>query len=80
MKRLLLMLVVLTTMVQSSHAVLKEENLEKTLSVLRLELIKRHQELSGQVTERRQQNLEIRNELIETMNKSSQNSLMLFEI
>ncbi len=78
MKRLLLMLVVLTTMVQSSHAVLKEENLEKTLSVLRLELIKRHQELSGQVTERRQQNLEIRNELIETMNKSNQNSLMLY--
>lgn len=60
------------------HAVLKEKNLEQTLSVLRQELIERHSELTDQVQEQRQQNKSIQNELMKTMQRSNQNSLMLY--
>lgn len=60
------------------HAVLKEKNLEQTLSVLRQELVIRYGEMTNQVQERRQQNRTIQNELMETMRRSNQNSLMLY--
>ena len=61
-----------------AQAVLKEENLDKTLGVLRLELVKRYGEVSGKLTERRVQNRAVQNELMETMKRSNQNSLMLY--
>jgi small-conductance mechanosensitive channel len=60
------------------HAVLKERNLEQTLSVLRQELISNYHEMEGQSQERRRQNKAIRNELMETMKRSNQNALMLY--
>jgi hypothetical protein len=58
--------------------VLKEKDLEQTLSVLRFELIERHKELSNSAGERRQQNTAVMKELMETMKRSNQNSLMLY--
>ena len=78
MKRLVILLLVLTAMVQSTQAVLKEKDLEQTLSVLRSELVERHQELSSQMGERRRQNQLLMDELIATMKQSNQNSLMLY--
>ena len=60
------------------QAVLKEKNLDQTLSVLRLELTEYHQDLASQVNERRQQTREIINHLQEAMKRSNQNSLMLY--
>ena len=78
MKRLFLLMLFALTMVPHAHAVLKEKDLEQTLSVLRFELIERHKELSNSAGERRQQNTAVMKELMETMKRSNQNSLMLY--
>jgi hypothetical protein len=53
-KRLLLLTVLLVSFFLDSLAVLKERDLEQTLSVLRSELTERHRELTLSVGERRQ--------------------------
>ena len=68
----------LFSMTLQAGAVLKETDLEQTLSVLRQELTDYHRELTGMAGERRQQNQQIINELMETMRQSNQNSLMLY--
>ena len=78
MKRLFFVLALLVTTVIEAGAVLKEKDLEQTLSVLRKELTESYREMSGQAGERRQQNQQIIRELIETMRLSNQNSLMLY--
>ena len=70
MKRLLLLLTILAAVWPSADAVLKEENLDETLGVLRLELVKRYGEMSGQASERRIQNKAIQNELMETISRN----------
>jgi len=77
-RRLFLLAFLLTVFFQDSFAVLKEKDLEQTLTVLRTELVKRHHELTGIVGERRQQNTEIMKEMMETVKRSNQNSLMLY--
>ena len=61
-----------------AHAVLKEKDLEQTLSILRTELTRYHRELTGQIDIRRQQNEAIRDQLIDVMQRSNQNSMMLY--
>ena len=78
MKRLLLLLALVGMMCPKAMAVLKEENLDETLGVLRLELVKRYNEVNGQIAERRLQNKAILNELMEMMRRSNQNALMLY--
>ena len=78
MKRLFFVLALLVTTVIEAGAVLKEKDLEQTLSVLRKELTESYREMSGQAGERRQQNQQIIRELIETLRLSNQNSLMLY--
>lgn len=78
MKRLLLLLVLVGMMCPKAMAVLKEENLDETLGVLRLELVKRYNEVNGQIAERRLQDRAILNELMEMMRRSNQNALMLY--
>jgi small-conductance mechanosensitive channel len=67
-------------LIQSANtfAVLKERNLEQTLSVLRAELTERHQELTLMAEQRKQQTKDIIQQLRETMKRSNQNSLMLY--
>lgn len=77
-KRILLLLVVLLSAFCNTNAVLKEKNLEQTLSVLREELVIRHKEQTDKSIERRRHNTQTLNELMEVIKSSSQNSLMLY--
>ena len=59
-------------------AVLKEQNLEQTLSVLRQELTESHTELNAMAEQRKQQTQNIIQQLRETIKRSNQNALMLY--
>ena len=78
MKRILATIIAITAILSSSHAVLKEKDLDQTLSVLRVELTNYQRELSNQANDRKQQTRDIVNELQETMKRSNQNALMLY--
>ena len=71
-----IMLVLLTTL--SAQAVLKEKDMSQTLQILRTELTNSHRELSQQMELSKKQSEKVRNQLIETMKRSNQNSLMLY--
>ena len=73
---LIILLVLLTTL--QSHAVLKEKDLPQTLQILRTELTNYHREMSILIKANRQQNEQTRNQLIDIMKSSNQNSLMLY--
>ena len=60
------------------HAVLKEKNLEQTLSVLRAELTETHHDLISMAEQRKQQTRDIIQQLRETIKRSNQNALMLY--
>lgn len=76
-KAFLVIISVLLTTLQG-HAVLKEKDLPQTLQILRTELTNYHFELSQMIEQNRQQNEQVRYQLIETMKRSNQNSLMLY--
>ena len=78
MKRLLITLLILTTGLFETYAVLKERDLEQTLEILRIELTEYYRELSDMNAERKAHNGQILNELIDIMKQSNQNSLMLY--
>ena len=78
MKRAFFILTILIVGLAESHAVLKERDLEKTLEILRTELIEYHRDLTNMTSERKQQNEQIFGQLMETMKQSGQNSLMLY--
>ena len=76
-KAIIIILLALLTTLQG-HAVLKEKDLPQTLQILRTELTNYHRELSQMIEKNRQQSELVRNQLIETMKRSNQNSLMLY--
>ena len=76
-KAFLLILFALLTTLQG-HAVLKEKDLPQTLQILRTELTNYHREMSMLIKVNRQQNEQVRNQLIDIMKSSNQNSLMLY--
>ena len=73
---LIILLAILTTF--QGHAVLKEKDLPQTLQILRTELTNYHRELSVQIERNREQSEMVRNQLIDIMKSSNQNSLMLY--
>lgn len=77
MKRLLTILLTLLVTL-GTQAVLKEKDLPQTLQILRTELTNYHNELSGQAEQNKKQSESVRNQLMETMLRSNQNSLMLY--
>ena len=77
MKKILSLLLVLMTTL-GAQAVLKEKNLQQTLQILRTELTTHHRELSQQIEMNRKQSEQVRQRLLETMQRSNQNSLMLY--
>ena len=77
MRKLITLFVVLL-MTLSAHAVLKEKDLQQTLQILRTELTAYHRELSSQIEMNRKQSEQVRQRLMETMQRSNQNSLMLY--
>ena len=78
MKRPILLLTLLFAFVLQSGAVLKEKDIEQTLSVLRQELTEYHQELTSQSSERQKQNEQTRRDMLETLKRANQNSIMLY--
>lgn len=75
LKRILLIFLFALTLLPS-HAVLKEDSLSNTLAILRTELVKYHDEYSARHSADRSRL--IINQLIETMQLSNQNELMLY--
>ena len=72
------MLVLELMIVLPSHAVLKEKNIENTLSLLRLELTNYRTELERQSGLMKAQQEQVMMNMISVMNRSRQNSLMLY--
>ena len=77
-RRLLYLLLPLLFFALQAHAVLKEKDLEHTLSILRTELTNSRLDLERQNGFMREQQEEVRNTLINVLNRSNQNSLMLY--
>ena len=77
MKRILTIMTVLL-MAMSTQAVLKEKDLSQTLKILRKELTTHHRELSQKIEQSKWQSEQVRNQLMETLKHSNQNSLMLY--
>ena len=65
-------------MATPSYAVLKEKNIDNTLSLLRLELTSYRTELERQSGMMREQQKQVTATMLSVMNKSRQNSLMLY--
>lgn len=62
----------------SSSAVLKEKNLDNTLSILRSELTNYYNDLQRQMSFMKDQQESVRNNLMDIFRRSNQNSLMLY--
>lgn len=77
-KRIFVSIVCLFALVFNANAVLKEQNLENTLKMLRIELTDYHSELEKLTAYMREQQEQVRTELMQTVNQSNQNSLMLY--
>ena len=75
-KNFIIFLALLITL--SAHAVLKEKDLPQTLQILRIELTNYHRELSMLIEVNKKQSEGMRNQLMETLLRSNQNSLMLY--
>ena len=78
MKKYIIILALLLGITIEAGAVLKEKNLEETLTILRLELTKHYHELTSQREEREEQTQEVFRNLTQTMKQSNQNALMLY--
>ena len=78
MKHRLLLAALLLTIISPALAVLKEKDLDNTLSILRTELTKYHAELERQTGFMKHQQEVIRKNLFSVLNRSNQNSLMLY--
>ena len=65
-------------MTMSAQAVLKEKDLSQTLQILRSELTTHHRELSQQIEMNKKLNEQVRMRIMESMQRSNQNSLMLY--
>lgn len=61
-----------------SSAVLKEKNLDNTLSILRSELTNYYNDLQRQMSFMKDQQESVRNNLMDIFRRSNQNSLMLY--
>jgi small-conductance mechanosensitive channel len=64
--------------VTDAHAVLKEKDLPQTLQILRTELTTFHREMSQMLEINKKQSERVREQLMNTMKQSNQNSLMLY--
>ena len=78
MKRRIVTLLLTVVTALSAHAVLKEKDLNQTLQILRTELTNNYHELVQQKEHNKRQSEQVREQLIETMQRSNQNSLMLY--
>ena len=78
MKKIAFIIALLLGITIEADAVLKEQNLEETLTILRLELTKYYHELNSKRDDRKEQREEVFRNLTQTMKLSNQNALMLY--
>ena len=78
MRRLYIILLLLAGIIGEAGAVLKEKNLEQTLTILRSELTKQYVDLNEQREERQEQREQVYQSLSQTMRQANQNALMLY--
>ena len=72
-----LMMTALTFSIQAD-AVLKEENLDKTLAILKTELTTQYEEISTRTARQKARSQDMHNRIMEVWRKSNQNALMLY--
>lgn len=77
-RRIVTIALMLLAFVADSSAVLKEENLEKTLSILRTELKTQYREQAARLAMQKRRSDEVRSRIMEVWQKSNQNALMLY--
>ena len=77
MKKIALIILLLCAFIQA-NAVLKEQDLDETLVILRQELTDTHHDLERRSELSKSRNEEVRRQLFETLRKSNQNALMLY--
>ena len=78
MKKILSILFALLLIMPEAHAVLKEKDLEQTLSILRTELTTNYREMQFRMQRRSQMDERIGQDLRDVMIRSNQNALMLY--
>ena len=78
MKRILIIIVLLVGIVSTADAVLKEKDLEQTLTILQAELEQYNNELSRRSTMRKERTKQLITQLFLTMKQADQNALMLY--
>ena len=78
MQRLTITLLFLAAFIGQTSAVLKEKNLEQTLTILRSELTKQYVDLNAQREERQAQREQVYQNLTQIMKQANQNALMLY--
>lgn len=78
MKRFFLIFIILASFCIDAGAVLKEKDLEQTLSILQSELELYNNELSVRSVARRERTKRLITQLLQTMKRADQNALMLY--
>ena len=78
MKRIFLIGLILTSFCFDAGAVLKEKDLEQTLSILQAELEQYNNELTVRSAARRERTKRLITQLLQTMKRADQNALMLY--
>ena len=78
MKRLFLIGLILMPFCFDARAVLKEKDLEQTLSILQAELEQYNNELTVRSAARRDRTKRLITQLLQTMKRADQNALMLY--
>ena len=78
MKRFFLIFIILASFCIDAGAVLKEKDLEQTLSILQSELEQYNNELSVRSVARRERTKRLITQLLQTMKRADQNALMLY--
>ena len=78
MKKFLTILLLVLLAATEAQAVLKEKDLEQTLSILRTELTTKYHEMKARKERRNQMDEQIGQQLREVMIRSNQNALMLY--
>ena len=77
-KRLKLLLTLLLVAVLPSHAVLKEKDLEQTLSILRQDIANYYKQLQDEALNHKKYSEQVFKELLDISKRSNQNALMLY--
>ena len=78
MKRFFLIFLILASFCVDAGAVLKEKDLEQTLTILQAELEQYNNELSVRSVARRERTKRLITQLLQTMKRADQNALMLY--